>query len=174
MAWAELLPNPAPELVWGLVSRGIGLVFLISFASLSRQVMPIAGSDGVVPVRDAFSAYERDFPTWKRFIYFPSLLWVNRSNAMLKALPWAGMVAAAAAIVGGPWTPWAMAICFIAYLSLDRPMTLVYPWDCLLFEAGFWGMFLPATHSLPLLTATAAPLPAVAWVYRLLVFRVML
>lgn len=51
-------------------------------------------------------------------------------------------------------------------------MVLIYPWDCLLFEAGFWAIFLPATRVLPSLGCVAAPLPALAWVYRLLVFRV--
>ena len=174
MAWTEHLSAPAPELVWGLVSRGIGLTFLISFISLALQVVPIAGKDGIVPVRDTLLAIERHFPTWRRFAYFPTLLWLNRSDTALRALPWAGIAASVAVIVGGPWTPWAMAVCFIAYLSLDRPMFLVYPWDSVLFEAGFWGMFLPATHFLPQIAAASAPLPAVAWVFRLLVFRVML
>src|SRR5260221_1344082 len=83
------------------------------------------------------------------------------------------MAASGAGIVGGPAAPWMLGVSYLIYLSLDRPMILVYPWDCLLFEAGFWGMMLPATHLLPDVRAVAAPLPAVAWVYRLLVFRVM-
>jgi hypothetical protein len=162
-----------PALVWGLVSRGIGLVFLISFASLSWQVLPTAGARGITPIKDSLAAIEAHFPTWKRFLYFPSLLWLNRSDGFLRALPWLGMLAALGIIVGGPHVPWLFAVCYLAYLSLDRPMILVYPWDCLLFEAGFWGMFLPATLPLPSVVASAAPLPAIAWVFRLLLFRVM-
>lgn len=166
------LIDPAPELVWGLLSRGLGLVFLISFASLSGQVLPTAGARGITPIAQSLRAIERDFPTWKRFAYFPSLLWFSASDGLLSALPKLGALAAISCMVGGPHAPYAFAFCYLAYVSLDRPMVLIYPWDCLLFEAGFWGMFLPATRLVPSLACVAAPLPAVAWVYRLLVFRV--
>lgn len=172
--WLHSLAYPAPELIWGLLSRGIALVYLVSFASLARQVLPVAGRQGVTPIRDSLAAIERDFSTWQRFAYFPSLLWLHRGDAALRGLPWVGMLAATWAIVGGPFAAWAFAVCYLAYLSLDRPMGLVYPWDCVLFEAGFFAMFLPQTLPLPELAAASAPLPAVAWVYRLLVFRVML
>jgi hypothetical protein len=155
------------------MSRGVGLVFFISFASLSWQVLPFAGKRGITPIAESLSAIAEHFPTWKRFAYFPSLLWFNSSDAFLRALPWLGMAASAGLMLGGAAAPWLFAAVYVIYLSLDRPMILVYPWDCLLFEAGFWGMFLPATRMLPSLESVAAPLPAVAWVFRLLVFRVM-
>jgi hypothetical protein len=170
----DQLADASPELIWGLVSRGLGLCYLVSFASLAGQVLPIAGRRGITPIAQSLRAIARDFPTWKRFFYFPSLLWINDGDAVLGALPWVGMAVSVAVMVGGPHAPWAFAGLYLIYLSLDRPMVLVYPWDCLLFEAGFWAMFLPATHVLPAVGATAAPLPAVAWVYRLLVFRVIL
>ncbi|HVW23767.1 MAG TPA: lipase maturation factor family protein [Polyangiaceae bacterium] len=170
---AQLADAP-PELIWGLVSRGIGLTYFISFASLAPQVLPIAGRNGITPIAESLRAIERDFPTWKRFVYFPTLLWLGTSDALLGALPWLGMAASALVTFGGPAAPWAFAALFLIYLSLDRPVVLVYPWDCLLFEAGFWAMLLPATRSLPDLHAIAAPSPAIAWVYRLLVFRVIL
>src|SRR5688500_17691015 len=91
-----------PPLVWGLVSRGIGLVFLISFASLSWQVLPTAGARGITPIKDSLAAIAAHFPTWKRFLYFPSLLWLNQSDGFLRALPWIGMLAALGIIIGGP------------------------------------------------------------------------
>lgn len=167
------LSEARPEFVWGLVSRGIALSYFISFASLSWQVLPTAGKNGITPIAESLGAIERDFPRWKRFVWFPSLLWIHRGDALLAALPWLGMLAAGAAVVGGTHAPLSFAVMYVVYLSLDRPMVLVYPWDCMLFEAGFWGMFLPPTHLLPNVTASAAPLPVVAWVFRLLVFRVM-
>jgi len=53
------LSNPDPGLLWGILSRGIGLVYLVSFASLSRQVLPSAGRDGITPVSQALRAIER-------------------------------------------------------------------------------------------------------------------
>ncbi|HEY6559856.1 MAG TPA: lipase maturation factor family protein [Polyangiaceae bacterium] len=164
--------EPPPALIWGLISRGIGAVFAISFVSLALQVVPVAGSTGVIPVTSTLAAIRRDFPTWKRFFYFPTLLWIDASDFTLRLVAWLGALASLSIIVGGPHVPYAFAACFVLYLSLDRPMYLVYPWDSMLFEAGFWGMLLPATLALPALEASAPPLPAVAWVYRLLAFRV--
>ena len=66
-------------------------------------------------------------------------------------------------------------LAWLCMLSLDGVVDLNYPWDCLLLEAGFLGLFLPAT--LPLaagsLAATSAPLPGVAWAFRWLLFRVL-
>jgi hypothetical protein len=168
------LATLAPELTWGLLSRGTGLVFLISFWSFSLQIIPIAGRTGIAPIQNLLRAVERDFPTWKRFAYLPSLLWLDDSDRTLRALCLMGCLLSASIVVGGPHVPWAFAGCYVIYLSFDRPLTLVYPWDCLLFEASFWAMFLPATRVLPALGTISAPLPAVAWAYRLLVFRVML
>lgn len=171
---ALALAYPSPELVWGIVSRGIGLTYLISYASLSVEVVAIAGASGVFPVRETLALMGRHFPTWKRFFYFPTLLWVDSGDATLRALPWLGMVASLLVVVGGPAAPFAMGACYLIYLTLDRAMILIYPWDCLLFEAGLWGAFLPSTHVMPDVSAVSAPNPAVAWVFRLLVFRVML
>lgn len=162
-----------PELVWGWVARGIAFVFLIAFASLFRQIVPIAGRRGVAPVCELMTAMERDFSLGRRLLYFPSLLWFDRSDAALRALVVVGTGAAAWALYGGPYSPWAFAICYVTYLSLDRAVVLVYPWDSLLLEAGFWAMFLPPLAALPDSGLIAAPAPALAWVYRLLMFRLM-
>jgi hypothetical protein len=67
-----------------------------------------------------------------------------------------------------------LVICWSIFLSFNLPMALTFPWDCLLFEAGFIALFLPATSALPELSATALPLPAVSWAYRWLIFRLIL
>ncbi|WP_267684265.1 lipase maturation factor family protein [Nannocystis sp. SCPEA4] len=167
------LAHASPELVWGLVARGIGVVYAIAFASLTFQVVPIAGREGVAPVAELMAAIRRDFSAPRRWLYFPGLLWLHAGDRWLRALPWLGLAAALAIVAGGPHTPLAFLICWALYLSLDRALVLVYPWDSLLLEAGFWAMFLPALAWAPELAAVDAPIPALAWVFRLLLFRVM-
>ena len=75
-------------------------------------------------------------------------------------------------IVGGPASFWALLVCYLVFLSLDVALALAFPWECVLFEAGILALFLPATLPLPELAATAAPAPALAWAYRILLFRV--
>jgi hypothetical protein len=163
-----------PLLVWGLYLRGVGLVLFISFLSLSGQVVLGAGKTaGIGSVARRMAQIRDDFPSWKRHVYFPTLLWVSSSDAVLRVLPLIGLAASGVVIYGGPLSTWALALCYVCYLSLDLPMGLIFPWDCLLFESTVLSLFLPATHALPDFTAVAAPAPALTWAYRLLVFRVM-
>jgi hypothetical protein len=152
----------------------VGLVLFISFLSLSGQVVVSAGKNaGVGSVARRMAKIREDFPTWKRHIYFPTLLWLNNGDVMLRALSLVGLGSAALVIYGGPYASAALVVCYLCYLSLDLPMGLVFPWDCLLFESTVLALFLPATHALPQLTAVAAPAPLLTWAYRLLMFRVM-
>ena len=163
-----------PLLIWGLFPRGLGLVLFVSFLSLSWQVVPTAGrAAGVGSVARRMAKYREDFPSWRRFVYFPTLLWLNNSDAMLRLLTWVGMASAALVMYGGPWSHWALVSCYVCYLSLDMPMGLVFPWDSLLLESLFLALFLPETHALPDWSATALPTPLITWVYRLLLFRLM-
>ena len=163
-----------PLLVWGLLPRGLGLVFLISFVSLSFQVLPFAGAQGAMPIARTLACIRRDFPSWRRCYYFPTLLWLCASDRMLRALTYVGFGAALGVVIGGPWSRVALLLCYLCYLSLDLAMALIFPWDCLLFECTLLALLLPATHGLPELGAVAAPVPALCWAYRLLLFRLLL
>jgi len=164
---------PAPELTWGLLTRLIGVVYLITFSSLWRQVLAFAGSDGISPVALKLRAAARDIPGPRRLLFFPSLLWLSSSDRALRALPIAGAACALLVIVGGPLSFPALLGCYVLYLSLDVAVRLTFPWECVLFEAGFLALFLEPTLLLPELSATAAPESIVAWGYRLLLFRVL-
>jgi hypothetical protein len=164
---------PSPLLIWGLFIRGVGLVYLITFASLSFQVKLNVGREGGLPVTKRLARMRQDFPSWRRFYYFPSLLWLSASDGMLTALPIVGLLAAILVMFGGPLSFWALLTCYVVYLSLDIAMALIFPWDSLLFECTVLSLFLPATESLPNLGAAALPAPALAWAFRLLLFRLM-
>ncbi|HWE29658.1 MAG TPA: lipase maturation factor family protein, partial [Polyangia bacterium] len=166
--------NFAPTLVWGLLSRGLALVYVISFASMANQTLVLAGTRGYMPLRDRLARIRRDFPSWRRFFYFPTLSWIHGSDALLGAFPFVGLAAAGTAFIGGPYSRAAFIVCYLVYLSLDRVLYLMFPWDSMMFEAGFFAMLLPPLHVLPDAGALVAPDPALAWVYRLLLFRVLL
>lgn len=163
-----------PTLVWGLYLRALGVVLFITFLSLSLQIVGFAGSQsGPTRIAPRLLKYREDFPGWRRFVYFPTLLWINSSDGMLRLLSWGGLACAALVVYGGPFSHYALIGCYVCYVSLDLPAGLVLPWDCLLFEVTLFSCFLPVTHALPELTAVAAPSPALAWAFRLLFFRLM-
>lgn len=161
------------RLIWGIFTRLIGVVFLISFASLAGQVLPYAGSRGAVPVSRVLATIRRDFSPVRRWLHFPTLLWLDSSDRTLRALTWVGLAGAALVIWGGPLGSWGLVACYASYLSLDIAMALIFPWDCVLFEATLLALFLPESRALPELALVAAPAPALTWAYRALVFRVM-
>ncbi|HEX4477236.1 MAG TPA: lipase maturation factor family protein, partial [Polyangiaceae bacterium] len=162
-----------PELIWGLFVRGLGVLFVISFISLVGQVVTNSGRDGGLPVGLRLRRIEQDFPSARRFYYFPTLLWLNGSDAMLRALAVVGIGAGVLTIYGGPFGYAGLVGCYVCYLSLDTPVGLIFPWDSLLFESTVLALFLPHVRALPNLEALSAPAPALAWAYRILLFRLM-
>jgi hypothetical protein len=161
------------DVVWGLFTRGLGIVFFCAFLSLARQITDEAGRSAGIPVARKLAAIRRDFPGWRRWAYFPTLLWLADSEAALRSIAWGGVLASMLVVYGGPPSCWAMLACYTCYLSLDVAIGLIFPWECLLFESAVFALFLPATHALPDVRALHPPTAAIAWAYRLLLFRVM-
>ena len=172
MSLAALLAVP-PVWVWGLFTRLVGLVFLVSYVSLLRQVVPLVGQNGISPAARKLAQMRADFSLWRCIAYWPTLLWFGASDRALRALVWSGIAASIFVIVGGPFSFPGLCICYVAYLSLDVPIQLNFPWDAALFETAFLGLFLPPTLLLPHIEAVSAPDPALAWAYRLLLFRIL-
>ncbi|GAB3504675.1 hypothetical protein GCM10027341_35350 [Spirosoma knui] len=168
-----VLEGLTPELVWGLFLRGLGFVYFLALVQLYHQAIPLAGKRGISPVREKLNRIRADYPGWRHWVYFPTLLWLNASDRFLKGLVLLGSTAGVVVMVGGPFSTVALFVCWISYLSLDIALGFTYPWDSLLLEAGFLGLFLPPLAALPELTVTSQPIPIVAWAYRWLFFRVM-
>src|SRR5687768_17722780 len=89
-------------LVWGLMPRAIGLVFLIAYASLWSQILPLIGRHGIDPVRLQFARMRADLPLLARLRLNPSLLWLAHGDVALRAYVGAGILAACVMIYGGP------------------------------------------------------------------------
>ncbi|MEY4512951.1 MAG: hypothetical protein RLZZ450_5073 [Pseudomonadota bacterium] len=170
LAWLRL--GVAPELVWGSIPRIVGALYAIAFVSLSGQLLGLVGSRGISPAREQLAAMRAHYPGPLRFVRLPTLLWLSPSDRFLATLPWLGMAAGLYALVGGPGSFWALAACFVLYLSLDVA-ALMFPWDCLLLEAGFLALFLPEPRMIFELGASSLPLPVVAFTFRFLIVRVM-
>ena len=154
-----------PEVIWGLLVRGLGAVYALAFASLAVQIVPLAGRDGIVPVARLHAAMRRDFAPVTRLLRFPSLLWIHDGDNTLRGLAWLGCACGLAVVVGGPHTPLMLLACWALYLSFDRAAVLVYPWDSLLLESGLWGAALPAAAVLPNVGLVATPDPALTWLF---------
>jgi len=149
-----------------LLQRGLALTYLVAFLVAARQFRPLAGEDGLLPIRQYVDRYE--------FRQRPSLFYYFDSDRALAAGAWLGVALAAGALVGLPgrfgtpasvlvWTAmWAL------YLSFVNAGQTFYGfgWESMLCEAGFLAIFLGA----PDLLAPAV----VVYLFRWVEFRNML
>jgi hypothetical protein len=163
----------APELVWGLIPRFIGLLYVIAFGGLISQLYDGLGSKGLLPIAPRLAAARRDLSPWRRFHQLPTVLWLNSSDRFIRTLPFVGVALGLCIMYGGPIAPVANVLAWMLWLSLE-PAGLIFPWDTMLQEAGFLCLFLPGTEPLPALTASALPWPSVAFLFRFFLLRLML
>ncbi|HXT14769.1 MAG TPA: lipase maturation factor family protein [Gemmatimonadaceae bacterium] len=161
-----------PTLIWGVFLRLLGLVYLLAFASLSLDAPASIGARGVLPIAPLLSRIRQDFPSWRRFVWFPTLLWLGASDRRQRLLLGAGVLASLA-VMAGIESRAALVACWLVLLSFDTAYDMAFPWECALFEAGFLALMLPALTPLPSLEIAHAPLPVVAWACRFLVARIL-
>ncbi len=131
-------------------TRSLGLVYLVAFGSLERQVLGLYGEHGIRPVRltlDDMAA----LPGWRRYQRFPTLLWIANSDAWLVRLCRSGEVLGALVLLG--LRPRAcLAALWALYLSfaVTGREFLSYQWDALLLETGLKSAIaLPGPHGRP-------------------------
>jgi Lipase maturation factor len=166
-------PLISPAVVWGLIPRFIGVLYVIAFGSLIPQLTLLIGSEGLGPINLRLARARQDFPGLRRFLDFPTLLWISDSDRTLRVIPWLGVGLGMVCAYGGPLAPWAHGLCVLLWLSLE-PAMLIFPWDTMLQEAGFLTLFLPSVRPLPAFEAVSEPYPAAAFMLRFLVLRLML
>ena len=145
--------------------RGMGLIYLIAFASLSVQIKGLIGSNGILPISDFFASYG---------CRIPSLLCFNQSDDFMMILVYAGIGFSILQIANI-----APKICLISlwtlYLSFVNAGQdfMSFQWDVLLLEAGFLAIFLAPFWENPFRIAQSSPNRLILWLLRWLLFRLM-
>ncbi len=141
--------------------RLLGLIYLSAFASISTQILGLAGASGIVPASDYLSALHQNFGSAAYYL-FPNVYWVTASDLALSASTVAGAFFAAL-LLFDIFTVAALFVCFVLYLSVFYAAQefTSFQWDLLLLESGFLALFLPVRSG------------AVIWLFRWLVFRFM-
>ncbi len=172
--------------IWGLFLRGVSLVLCLSFASISFQIVPLAGKEGVTPLNLFLQALKRDFPSFvKRFVKFPTIFWfVGASDFAMRTSVAVGFFSTLAALMGlgGAYNYLLFATSWAIYLSLNYAIGLTFPWDAFLLEASFLNIFMPSLNpispssafSIDTLAVSELPDPLLQFLYRYLLGRLML
>ena len=130
------------RLISGVFLRLLGVIYLIAFASIGVQIEGLIGSQGILPISERLLAFAAD-NGYERYFKFPTLFWLNSSDAALNGAVIAGCIAALLIIFQRMSRP-ALIVAFVLYLSLFHACYpfLNFQWDGLLLETGFLAIFL--------------------------------
>jgi hypothetical protein len=155
--------------------RMLGAVYAVAFLAAALQIVPLIGSDGLLPVGD-FMVRAHDYfgSTTRGFAHLPTLFWFAHSDEALLAAAWAGF-GLSCLVVAGFANSLVMAALWFLYMSFVHAGQdwYGYGWETQLLETGFLGIFLcPLLDPRPF-PRREPPLPVI-WLYRWLIFRIML
>ncbi len=169
---AAIPPGPPTYLLarW-LFLRLLGVVYLIAFLSLAVQITGLVGDHGILPAR-LFLERARALYGATAYRVFPTLCWLGAGDGALRALSWGGAALGLLVVAGVAQAP-ALALCWLAYLSLSvaGQTFLWFQWDALLLEAGWLAIFYAPTQLVPSLGRERAPSTAMRWLVWWLLFR---
>jgi len=174
LLFGEHVEPPAHFLVRWLFLRGLGVVYLIAFASLASQIIGLAGSDGIMPAKQILQAYVQNIPGPARFYAAPTLCWSSAEDGFLRFQCVAGVVLAILLILGIAPAP-CLFLLWLIYLSLSVVCTvfLGFQWDALLLEAGLLAIFFAPLRLWPNLPRERPPSRLALWLLRCLLFKLM-
>jgi hypothetical protein len=169
---------PAPDRYWltrFVLLRLLGFVYTVAFLAAALQLVPLIGSDGLLPVSTYLDRVAQMLGSrWEGLWALPSLFWFGASDATLLAVAWTG-TALSCAVLAGFANSLLLAVLWALYMSIVHVGQdwYGYGWEIQLLETGFLAIFL-----VPLLDARPfprrAPPIAVIVLFRWLAFRIML
>jgi len=158
-----------------LILRLLGLVYFFAFLSAARQVVPLIGSNGLTPaslwLREVAAALGSRFAG---FMQFPSLFWIGASDSALVWVAWLG-AGLSLLLLAGCANALLLAALWALYMSFVHvgQEWYGYGWEIQLLETGFLAIFLcPLLDPRPF--PRRPPPRAVLWLFRWLIFRIML
>ncbi len=178
LLWGGQVERPGYVAVRWLFLRALGIIYLIAFASLWTQVEGLIGQNGILPIRQAVSGWEREADAYAvgadRYRVLPTLSWWNTSDAFLNAQCALGAALSLLVILGV-----SPAVCllllWLLYLSLTTAcgIFLGYQWDNLLLETGFLAILLAPIRLWPNWGREWPPSRVAVGLLRWLLFRLM-
>jgi hypothetical protein len=172
------LPPRSRETYWltrFVLLRWLGFVYLVAFFVAVRQLVPLVGAHGLTPATIFLDQVRAQAgSTQAAFFELPMLFWFLHSDAALQIVPWIGLVLAALMLAGYA-NSITLAVMWVLYLSIVHVGQdwYGYGWEIQLLETGFLAIFfVPLLDPRPF--PSRAPPMALIWLFRWLIFRIML
>lgn len=157
-----------------LLLRLLGLVYAIGFLILVTQGIPLLGSEGLTPADQYLEMHRAGYDSfWRALVEKPTVFLFYYSDTVFRTLAWGGLGVSILVTLGFANAPM-MGLLWLLYLSFVHigQIWYGYGWEMQLLETGFLGIFLASP--LDPRPFSRAPLVPVIWLFRWLVFRIML
>lgn len=169
----ETLRHMPNTLIYGIFLHSFALLYLYLFYQLYYQISAYASSTGIWSFESNIKSIGRDFRSWRKYFYFPTLFHLSSSDWFIKNLLVIGAIGPLL-ILTGIHSQMGMAICYGVYLSYANIMTVhfAYPWSVLILELTFLSIWLPTLDPFSL-HLSISPSPLHSFSYRLLLWRLM-
>jgi hypothetical protein len=170
------VPGTAPTywLTRFMILRLLGAIYAIAFLVAINQIIPLIGSDGLLPVNLYLQQISKSLGTTGGFFRLPSIFWFGHSDAMLLGVAWLGFILSCVVLCGYA-NALVMALLWMLYLSIVHVGQEWYGfgWEIQLTETGFLAIFLcPLLDMRPF--PKRPPPVVIILLFRWLIFRLML
>ncbi|HSU49801.1 MAG TPA: lipase maturation factor family protein [Segetibacter sp.] len=167
--------QPSYWLTRFIILRVLGLIYAIAFLVAINQILPLIGSDGLLPLsiylKKISAALGSDTAGFMRL---PSLFWFAHSDASLLTVAWIGFILSCV-VLAGYANALLLVVLWVLYMSFVHvgQEWYGYGWEIQLTETGFLAIFLCPLLDLRPFPKYAPPMPIIV-LFRWLIFRIML
>jgi Lipase maturation factor len=158
-----------------MILRLLGLVYAVAFLVAINEIIPLIGSNGLLPVgiflREVRNAFGSNYAS---FLKLPSIFWFTHSDTALLTVSWIGFVLSCLLLAGYANVP-IMVVLWFLYMSIVHVGQDWYGfgWEIQLTETGFLAIFLCPLLDMRPFPKHAPPFLIIV-LFRWLIFRVMM
>ncbi|WP_431214011.1 lipase maturation factor family protein [Puia sp. P3] len=157
-----------------VILRLLGLVYAVAFLAAINQIIPLIGSDGLLPVGTFLRRVSGTLGSaGAGFRRLPSLFWLVHSDTALLTTAWVGLILSCI-LLAGYANALVMTVLWFLYMSIVHVGQdwYGYGWEIQLLETGFLAIFLcPLLDPRPF-PRMPPPLQIII-LFRWLIFRIM-
>jgi len=156
-----------------VILRLLGIIYAIAFLVAINQILPLIGSDGLLPSGQFINRIERSLGPTASFIRLPSIFWFNHSDTALIATAWVGFLLSCIVVAGyaNALILTALWFLYMSFVHLGQEW-YGYGWEIQLLETGFLAIFLCPLIDMRPFPRRAPPMPIIV-LFRWLIFRIM-
>ncbi|MDB5120782.1 MAG: lipase maturation factor family protein [Sphingobacteriales bacterium] len=173
-AWPKENTSPTYWLTRFVILRLLGIVYAIAFLVAINQIIPLIGSNGLLPVEIYLKQVSTALGSpGASFLRLPSIFWLGHSDATLLTVAWIGFVLSCV-VVAGYANSILLAVLWFLYMSFVHvgQEWYGYGWEIQLTETGFLAIFLCPLLDLRPFPSQPPPFPII-FLFRWLTFRIM-